>query len=289
MNIQAITLKDFIGSIQNEDGNRRAIPQQPNQHEHEKGDTVEISKEAKEALFGKRESKTAKIKGLPGQELTDEERREVEKLKKIDAEVRRHEMAHKMAGGGLTGQIVYEYKTGPDGKKYAVAGHVSIDTSPEKDPEATLRKAAAIKRAALAPSNPSPADRKVAQKAQQMEAEARREIQEEQREKMAERMKEMQEKMAETSSSNNSTALNALAGASSLHSINGNEKPQQFISPEKVKNLYDNNSSSASKNETAEQEKPKIRASSFGPAVSTLDQTDEEVQEESVPEVSPVE
>ena len=53
----------------------------------------------------------------------------------------------------------------PDGQRYAVAGEVRIDTSPEGDPRATLDKAERILRAAHAPSHPSPADRRVAAKA----------------------------------------------------------------------------------------------------------------------------
>lgn len=83
-------------------------------------------------------------------------------LKKADAEVRAHELAHMAAGGGLTGGVSYTYETGPDGKRYAVAGEVSIDTSAGSTPEETLRKAKTIKAAALAPANPSAQDRKVA-------------------------------------------------------------------------------------------------------------------------------
>ena len=270
MKIENVSLKDFFNPF---DKTESVFPQRQNSKtQHPQGnDSVEISQEAKKALLNENESKGPKIKGLPGQELTEEERKEVERLKKIDAEVRRHEMAHKMAGGGLTGQIIYEYKTGPDGKRYAVAGHISIDTSPESTPEATLRKAAAIKRAALAPSNPSPADRKVAQKAQQMEAQARREIMEEQQEEMARKMKEMQEKQFQTQQQFNSSATNA---ANPL-----NTKPQKFVTAEKVKTAYAQNN--------MQEQKPKIKAAT-GPAVSRLDQ-DEEIQEESVPEVSPVE
>jgi len=51
---------------------------------------------------------------------------------------------------------------GPDGKKYAVGGHVNIDTGAiPNDPEATIRKAKAIRSAALAPANPSSQDRSV--------------------------------------------------------------------------------------------------------------------------------
>lgn len=110
-------------------------------------------------------------------ELTPEEVREVEKLKARDREVRAHEQAHLAAAGPhATGAPTYEYERGPDNRPYAVGGEVEIDTSPERDPEATLRKAQTVRRAALAPAQPSPQDRRVAAQAARMEAEARREL-----------------------------------------------------------------------------------------------------------------
>lgn len=111
------------------------------------------------------------------EELTDEERREVEELRARDAEVRTHEQAHVAAAGPLfRGGPYYDYKTGPDGKQYAVGGRVSIDTSPGSTPEETLTKAQRIRQAALAPAEPSSTDRSVAASAAQMEAEARQEL-----------------------------------------------------------------------------------------------------------------
>ncbi|NPV85873.1 MAG: hypothetical protein HPY45_07685 [Anaerolineae bacterium] len=106
--------------------------------------------------------------------LDKQQQAEVETLKKRDREVRAHEQAHLAAGGNLVrGGAVFEYKTGPDGKRYAVGGEVSIDTSEvPDDPQATLRKAAQIKRAALAPAQPSAQDYRVAAQASQMEARA---------------------------------------------------------------------------------------------------------------------
>ena len=110
--------------------------------------------------------------------LTDEEKQEVARLKKIDAAVRRHEMAHIAASAGNAASgASFEYKTGPDGQRYAVAGDVQIDLSgvPD-DPEATIRKAQQVRNAALAPSDPSAQDRRVAAMASQMEMEARMEL-----------------------------------------------------------------------------------------------------------------
>jgi|GEM_PF-1660456 len=119
---------------------------------------------------------TAELNSLSDQ-LSDDEQREVDELKKRDAEVRAHEAAHLAAAGSLAqGKANFEFQTGPDGNRYAVGGHVDIDTSPAETPEATLAKARQIRRAALAPGDPSSADRAVAAKAAQMLAKARREL-----------------------------------------------------------------------------------------------------------------
>ncbi|GEM_PF-1099068 len=111
------------------------------------------------------------------QELSEEEQEAVERLQKRDREVRTHEQAHVAAGGQyVRGGVQYDYANGPDGRRYAVGGEVSIDTSPVSgDPDATIRKAQAIRRAALAPAEPSGQDRRAAASAGQMEAKARQE------------------------------------------------------------------------------------------------------------------
>jgi len=109
--------------------------------------------------------------------LTEHEHAELSRLRERDSEVRTHEQAHLSAAGGLSaGGPSYEFKTGPDGEKYAVGGHVTIDTSPGATPQETIAKAQRMKRAALAPANPSGQDRAVAAKAMRMESEARREL-----------------------------------------------------------------------------------------------------------------
>ncbi len=114
-------------------------------------------------------------------ELTEEEKQKVQELKETDRKVRQHEMAHLAAAQGIAvSGASFEYKRGPDGVNYAVGGEVSIDSSREKDPEATIDKARRISAAALAPSDPSPQDRSVAAKARQMEASARAELAKEQ-------------------------------------------------------------------------------------------------------------
>ena len=101
----------------------------------------------------------------PGQ-LTDAEQKVVEELKARDREVRAHEQAHKNVGGRYAGAISYDFQRGPDGQNYAVGGSVPIDVSPENDPEDTISKMRIVIKAALAPAEPSAADRAVATAAQ---------------------------------------------------------------------------------------------------------------------------
>lgn len=109
--------------------------------------------------------------------LTEAERRQVEQLKQRDREVKEHERAHAAAGGGIAGQPNYQYATGPDGNQYAVAGEVRINTTPVRgNPEATIRKLEQVKRAALAPREPSGQDRRVAASADAGIAAARQEV-----------------------------------------------------------------------------------------------------------------
>lgn len=108
---------------------------------------------------------------------TEEEQKQISELKLRDAEVVAHEQAHAGVGGQYAGSPTYSYQTGPDGAKYAVGGEVSIDTSKvPNDPQATLLKAQIIKRAALAPVEPSSQDRRVAAKADQMASQARQDM-----------------------------------------------------------------------------------------------------------------
>lgn len=118
-------------------------------------------------------------RGVDGEPLSDEELHQVEQMAERDREVRAHEQAHKAVGGKYAGAISYDYERGPDGKTYAVGGEVQIDLSEvDGDPESTIRKMQQVRRAALAPAEPSAQDRRVAAEASQLEAEARTELRE---------------------------------------------------------------------------------------------------------------
>jgi hypothetical protein len=135
----------------------------------------------------KTDRKTSEKKSTSGKQLTEDEQKEVEKLKARDREVRTHEQAHVAAGGQyVRGGINYEFQRGPDGRNYAVGGHVNIDVSEAETPEATVVKMQQVKRAALAPAEPSGADRAVAAAAAQKEQQARSEMLEERQKEVAE-------------------------------------------------------------------------------------------------------
>ena len=111
-------------------------------------------------------------------QLNEDELREVQQFAERDREVRAHEQAHLSAAGSrATSGASFTYVDGPDGKRYATGGEVSVDTSPvQGDPEATLRAAELIQRAALAPAEPSVQDRQVAAAASTMAQAASAEI-----------------------------------------------------------------------------------------------------------------
>jgi len=109
--------------------------------------------------------------------LTPEALKLIDQLKTRDTEVRQHEQAHLATAGGLAvSGASYTYQRGPNGVNYAIGGEVNIDTSPGATPEETIQRARTIQAAALAPAEPSGADRSVAGQAQQMEAQARAEL-----------------------------------------------------------------------------------------------------------------
>lgn len=154
----------------------------------------EGSAEAGEAQFEGAQRTNESGEPVNQEGLTETEQREVESLKARDREVRAHERAHATAGGGIAGQPNFTFTTGPDGRQYAVGGEVSIDLSPVSgNPEATIRKMEQVKRAALAPSNPSGQDRRVAAAAEGKIQAARQEIQAEKREEQAERTEKRRE------------------------------------------------------------------------------------------------
>ena len=81
-----------------------------------------------------------------------------------------HELAHENAAGSIAGPIVIEKNS----EGIPVGGHVSIKmpTLNENNPQQTIEQADIVIKSALAPSDPSNQDYKVASQARQIKAKA---------------------------------------------------------------------------------------------------------------------
>ena len=173
-------------------------------------------------------------------ELSLEEQRIVTELQAADTNVRAHEAAHMAAGGGLTSPASYTYERGPDNKMYAVAGEVGISTGEGNTPQESLNKAQTIRRAALAPADPSPQDLKVAAQAASMEMSARAQI--------------MQEKMAQNSqNSNNSNetsgdAVNSVGNSAENSNVNSTGNSNVNSAENSTKNSAENSNTNSTEN-----------------------------------------
>jgi hypothetical protein len=96
-------------------------------------------------------------------DMTRRERALRDRLRDRNHEVQAHETEHYEAGRPYTGAPEYWCVTGPDNKMYAVGGITPFDVTPVRgDIPATLRKYRTLKRAALAPSEPSDVDEMLA-------------------------------------------------------------------------------------------------------------------------------
>ena len=99
--------------------------------------------------------------------LSEADLAQIRQLSLQDSKVRLNEEAHVRVGGQYASShrpMIIE--TGPDNRQYAVSGEVSFNDTPiAGNPEATIRKLSIVKKAALAPAEPSTQDRAVANKA----------------------------------------------------------------------------------------------------------------------------
>ena len=172
--------------------------------------TADEADEAEEANAAKEEAENNKEEAKEG-ELTPDEQQIVAELKVTDQKVRAHEQAHISAGGSyILGGATFEYEKGPDQKRYAVGGEVSIDSSPVRDnPEATIAKMQVVRAAALAPAEPSAQDRAVASSASMEEGQARAEL----RDKRAAEARESAESRAQDSDNSQKSKIMADAAA----------------------------------------------------------------------------
>ncbi|EDP76453.1 putative metalloprotease CJM1_0395 family protein [Hydrogenivirga sp. 128-5-R1-1] len=116
--------------------------------------------------------------GAAGQSLMENVKLSImtQQLRLAEQKVKMHELAHKSVGGELAGPVRYRYTKGPDGRMYITGGEVPLHLKEGKTPEETIEIARKVKRAALAPLNPSPQDRAIAAKATAMEIKARIEM-----------------------------------------------------------------------------------------------------------------
>lgn len=91
-------------------------------------------------------------------------------IKKNYDEIYAHELAHKSAGGSLAGSIVIERNS--DGIPFA--GHVDIKMPSlnPNNPDKTINDANTVIRSAMAPSDPSDQDYRVAAQAQSIKMQA---------------------------------------------------------------------------------------------------------------------
>lgn len=189
---QAYSIQAY-SSIQNKptfSGDRSALSQShdapPSSSTHNTNDTLSLSEKGKSlsqksstnVAENANDTQTDGKKTPHNQPLTQNDLKIITNLQKRDAEVRAHEQAHLSAAGQhASGGASFSYTTGPDGKRYVNAGSVPIDLSKEKTPEATIQKMRTVRRAALAPANPSGADRNVAAQASAKETQAMSELQ----------------------------------------------------------------------------------------------------------------
>lgn len=142
-------------------------------------DRVTLSPEGKDKASnqGSKAQVSSSIAGNNGAELDQQKLEQLQQLKHRDTEVRAHEQAHLSAAGRYaTSGASFSYQRGPDGASYAIGGEVGIDLGEESTPEQTIVKMQTIRRAALAPADPSSADKQIAAAANAKEAKARQEL-----------------------------------------------------------------------------------------------------------------
>ncbi|WP_404421794.1 putative metalloprotease CJM1_0395 family protein [Thalassospira australica] len=91
-------------------------------------------------------------------DLSAAEKADIARLQARDSAVKQEEKAHAAAAGPYGSAPQYEYQIGPDGKAYAIGGHVDVGVSLSGSAEDTDRALATLQNAALAPNAPSGAD-----------------------------------------------------------------------------------------------------------------------------------
>lgn len=101
---------------------------------------------------------------------------EIRRLVVVENHVKQHEAAHMAVGGEFAGTASYSYTTGPDGKRYISGGEVSISIPSTDDKKEAIRMLEQVKRAALAPADPSAQDQSTAASASAKQSALRAEL-----------------------------------------------------------------------------------------------------------------
>ncbi len=92
-------------------------------------------------------------------ELSAAERRVVDRLRQNDGAVRQEENTHAANAGQFASAPQYTYTTGPDGRRYAIAGQVTVRAvSNSGDSRQAERALNIVRNAALSPNAPSNQD-----------------------------------------------------------------------------------------------------------------------------------
>jgi hypothetical protein len=176
-NQPAVTLYDAKGK---ETETQQAIEGRSEQQNDQQNNDAEGQREQSAQQDAKQqtaEQQQAKSQQAEQEKVEQQEQQQIQQLKSRDQEVKTHEQAHAAVGGRYAGAPSYSYELGPDGKQYAVGGEVQIDISPVPgDPQATVQKMQQVRAAALAPAEPSAADRRIAAEASQRQIQAQAEL-----------------------------------------------------------------------------------------------------------------
>jgi hypothetical protein len=134
--------------------------------------------EAEFAALERAEMEANRLGGPDAGQLQQRRDAVVQKLKTMDSRVRMQERSQAAAGANLSGSPIYDYRTGPDGRRYAVAGEVAIAVRAGATPEATIGRARSARSVALGSARPSLGERAAAESARRLEQLARHEMSE---------------------------------------------------------------------------------------------------------------
>ncbi len=170
---QSVNINQEILSQSQQDEQKIEEKQKEEKNSREEEEPQQNAKDSDSKEEEQQKSKEQQVE----QELEQKELAQLNQLKSRDLEVRAHEQAHASIGGQYAGTPKYEFEQGPDGTSYAVSGEVPIDVSEVSgDPRATIDKMQQVLAAALAPAEPSGADRAIAAEAAQKLATAQADL-----------------------------------------------------------------------------------------------------------------